>query len=206
MAAGVDDPIHEDERFFRRILPKDVKSKPDGRKRLSSSAFSDRDLEPSVDREKLTEPLGGAEFTRQEKQNGVVFVTAADVRGIDITHQPKGEPVGDYVADLERRRLPENPAHYVVLLQPATNKRGVFKKLIERLARKGEKQWVIKPGEDEGRESETPDHHDQAPAEAHEQRDEREEAGDGTARSRRWLASGLALIRGALGALRRVCG
>lgn len=143
MAADVDEPVAEDERFFRRILPNSGHFKvTDDGLRVSSSAFSDRKFEPSIDREKLALPLGGPAFTQDGPGNGVVSVTASDVRGIKFDH-PLDNPIDTFVADVEPRPLDHNPAHYVVLLKPATKKKGVFKKLIERLARRAE--WVIEP-------------------------------------------------------------
>lgn len=144
MAQDVD-ALEEDELFYRRILPDKGHFKlADGELRLSSQAFSDRQLEPSVDRARLTEALGGPAFTQSDPANGVVSIAVGDVRAIRVEHQPKGEEVSTFVADLQYRPVDGNPAHYVVLLVPTSKKKSVFKKLIERLARRAE--WVIKPG------------------------------------------------------------
>ena len=147
VADELNDSVIDDEIFYRRVLPdkNHYTVTAQGQRVVSTSAFSDRDLEPSVDREVLCRPIGGPTFTQGEPQNGVVSVIARDVRATRIDHASGKEVQRSYLADLEARPLPSNAAHYVVVLAPATDKRGVFKKLLERLAKLA--QWVIVPPE-----------------------------------------------------------
>ena len=142
-------PVSDDERFFRRLLPDRNHFALDssGAFRVSSQGFADRQFEPSVDRELLCEELGGAAFTQQNPANCVVSVTQADVQAVRFDHGQK-PPKQVFTAGLSYCPLteyPENPAHYVVQLQPTSKSARVFKKLAERLARRA--QLVLAPVE-----------------------------------------------------------
>jgi hypothetical protein len=139
----VTQPITEGELFFRRVLLGRGYAYQNGELRISSQAFADRECEPSVDRELLCRDLGGAAFTQQVPENGVLTITAAAVRGINIEHAEAKKEPAHFVADLDPRPIAGNPAHHVIRLVPTTDKKGVFKKLIERLPQLA--KWEILP-------------------------------------------------------------
>ena len=116
--------------------------------RVTATAFMDRKREPSVDRSLLVEHLheGGAAFTAQDDNNGVVSLGTADVRGIAEARRDKnGNKLETYVADVDPRPLsPSNLAHCVVVMSPTvTEIPTMYKKLVERLKRLA--KWVIPP-------------------------------------------------------------
>jgi hypothetical protein len=145
--AVVPPTLSADEIVFRRVLPGMGHYSFDdaNRLRVSPSAFADRELQPSVDREMLLRNLGGASFTRQLPQNAVVRLKVADVRAVTIPKQDsQGRTQEEYVADVEPRPLPENAAHCVIKMSPSYSK-GMFRKLQERLALLAD--WEIPPSD-----------------------------------------------------------
>lgn len=142
--------IRKEEVFFRRVLSRQGYVSDHDGVRISSMAFADRKFEPSIDRLKIIErlALGGAEFTQQSPENGVLRLTAGDIRGVEFSHSPPKSPETQYTANVHPdpiKDAPKNLAHCVVRARPAPNKKTIFKKLAERLARLAE--WEILPPE-----------------------------------------------------------
>jgi hypothetical protein len=129
------DPLLDREKVYRRVLPGSYKNEPDGTRRLSSQAFSDRSMRPSVDRARLCTP----QFTQQDPTNGVVSVLVSQIRENEIwQYDSKQRPIGAYRADVIPDPLPENLAHCVIVLRPDQANDRIFRKLLERLAKVAE--------------------------------------------------------------------
>jgi SepF-like predicted cell division protein (DUF552 family) len=118
-----------------------------GRWRLSSQAFSDRRLQPSVDRAHLcnSDPY----FTQKAPNDGVVSVVAAEVREIKdiIQNDASGKPILTHVIDvIPQAIIPDNPSHAIIDASPAYSNQRVFRRLLERLREIAERRgWMIEP-------------------------------------------------------------
>lgn len=146
MVAGAVDPttpLGDSEEFYRRVLASDVVREEDGSwaGKLSSQAFADREMQPSVDRVLLCD---GPARTQREPENAVVGVTRQQIRAEkyylkDRHNQPIPKP--EFAADVCRDPCPEadpeNTAHCLIRLNPHPDKsqQKVYKRLIESLAR-----------------------------------------------------------------------
>lgn len=128
--------IPDVETLYRRVLPerRQVTRDPDGRLRVSSSAFDDREMKPSVDRE--SHCTGGPAWTQQVTDNGVLSLNTGAVRAIDtvVQRDAKGRLVEQHKIDVEPAPLPDNPAHCQIVASPEYRSDSAFRKLRERLA------------------------------------------------------------------------
>lgn len=115
--------------------------------RISSQAFSDRSMRPSVDREAI---CGSPTVTQNEPDNGVLRLIAREVRAISAaTNDAKGKPVLTHLVDVHPDPLPAtgntaaNPAHAEVRAAPVIESNATFRRILERLARLS--TWEIVP-------------------------------------------------------------
>ena len=139
-----DATVADNETLFRSVrdLPQNFPTQPDGTRRVSSQAFTDRQMRPSVDRAALHGDPGASQFA---PDNGVLQLTAAQVRAIRETQNDAvGRPVSEYVADVEPVPLSENPAHAEIYGVPPFDNKSVFRRVCEQLAQVSD--WVILPG------------------------------------------------------------
>ncbi len=142
-------PITDDEVLYRRV-PNDTNFCKiiDGKIEVSSQAFSDRSLRPSVDRAKLCE--NDPRRTQRKPSDGVVSVATRDVRATSnlVQNDKDGKPIQSFTVDVEHVPIfndpvePNNPAHAEIYTIPMCDKK-VFRKLIERLAQLARGRWEI---------------------------------------------------------------
>jgi len=141
--------IPDDEAVYRR-LQKDRKHYhilEDGSARLTSQAFADRYMQPSVDRSSLcgSDP----NYSINDQTDCVVSLVTGDVRGVAsvVKHEKvEGEQViNTYSIDVHSAPLDENPAHAEVRAAPKISSKSVFRRLRESLARLA--SWEIQPHE-----------------------------------------------------------
>jgi hypothetical protein len=125
------DRIADEELLYRRVL-RDHLVREDGALRISSQAFADRSMQPSVDRAELCDH--DPRWTQQEPTNGVLSLLAADVRGTLPQRDERGRETGVYAIDVKPDPLPDNPAHALIYAEPPFATRSVFRRLLERLA------------------------------------------------------------------------
>ncbi len=132
------DAVADDELLYRRVKAwqSHFKQTQSG-VRVSSQAFSDRNLRPSVDRALLN--CHDPSRTQESSGDLVVSVWAHQVR--TLTVQRGTDDICP--ADVEPKPTPANPAHAEVFLLAPHNDRRVFDKVIERLAQLS--RWVIGP-------------------------------------------------------------
>lgn len=126
----------------------------DGTVRISSQAFNDRNMAPSVDRACLCNYQAG--WTQKNERDGVVSLITLEVRMIDTVNQKdaKGNLIFSYKIDVYPRpiindsELPDNPAHAQIEPTPQYQNKSVFRKLLERLAiLASQRDWEIPPYE-----------------------------------------------------------
>ena len=115
---------------------------------ISSQAFTDRAMCPSVDRASLcgNNPC----YSQKDEKDAVVSLITKDVRLIDsvIQNNPKGEPEFTYKIDVLARATEENPAHVQIEPSPEYRNKTPFRKLLERLAYlANQREWEIEPYE-----------------------------------------------------------
>jgi hypothetical protein len=115
---------------------------------ISSQAFTDRAMCPSVDRASLcgNNPC----YSQKDEKDAVVSLITKDVRLIDsvIQNNPKGEPEFTYKIDVLARATEENPAHAQIEPSPEYRNKTPFRKLLERLAYlANQREWEIEPYE-----------------------------------------------------------
>ncbi|MEM8545025.1 MAG: hypothetical protein AAGF66_13675 [Cyanobacteria bacterium P01_H01_bin.119] len=142
--------VSDDELIYRRI-PYDLdKSKnnykvEDGLILVSSQAFSDREMCPSVDRAKLCNH--NPHHTQSSPDDGVVSFICAEIRAIDdIKYAPPKGQVVQYKIDIIWRPIDGNYAHSQIEPSPNYNSKSTFRKLREKLAYiANQKDWEIYP-------------------------------------------------------------
>lgn len=133
--------VRNDPRYFRTV---------DGQLRFSSQAFADRNQRPSVDRARLRQcnPL----LSKKSETDGIISLVTADVRAVEINHNNPNGPT-TYKIDVYAAPIQEGPgqianlAHAEIRPTPEYETPGVFRKVLERLARLADQQgWSIPPG------------------------------------------------------------
>lgn len=133
------DGVADNELLYRAVRNSDLKKDTGGQIiGFGSQSFSDRIMQPSVDRAHMVgfDPQHSLEM--QPQSAGVVSVVASDVRHISpLSVMDKDRnPIGQkYDVDIKPAPLDENPAHAVIYLAPATNPKSVFTRLLDRLSR-----------------------------------------------------------------------
>jgi hypothetical protein len=148
-----DDILDNDELIFRSV-PCNSRSVvesykiSDGRLRIGSQAFRDREKKPSVDRAKLCN--NDPTYTQFDESDGVISLVTGDVRqikGITYTLQSgSGNNIIEYDIDVIYRPISDNPAHAQIEPSPEFLKSSTFKKLQERLALLASNSgWLIPP-------------------------------------------------------------
>ena len=143
--------VAEDELLLRWVSAADVMW--DGEVwRLSSQAFNDREMKPSVDRKCLrTDPHD----TKHEPSDGVAQLLTADIYvNVKLLTMPGAKPpakVEYYSVRVIPRPIPEpaNLAHAQIEAAPMVANGSHFKKLKEALCRITEQRpWVILPAKE----------------------------------------------------------
>lgn len=131
--------VGNDELLYRSIRADDVTS-VSGRTVLSSTAFNDAAMKPSVDRASIR----SAEEAKRSPSDGVCGLMASEVRSINsVLHQDSKLP---YRVDVMERPEVDNAAHAQVEVDPLFESPSRFKKLKECLCRIAEHQVLIAPG------------------------------------------------------------
>lgn len=108
----------------------------------SALAFADRQRRPSVDRAHLRgfDPVK----TKFNSTDAVVSITAQKVRAIrGSRNDAKGNPIQEYVADVEPKPEADNPSHAEIYGRPEFDNDKLFRRIRESLA--FEVTWEILP-------------------------------------------------------------
>ena len=148
--------ITDDEILYRRIPSgRSLYSfRPDGNIEIEPTAFDDPECRPSVDRAALcdNDPWSTLNrLTTSGLDGGVVSLITRDIRSIEgiIKNDSKGNPLPDFIIDVEHVPLPDNDAHAEIYGNPAfvrADRKRVFRKLGHRLAVLAEaRSWEIVP-------------------------------------------------------------
>ena len=98
---------------------------------VASSAFMDRNNQPSVDRAKLC--VHDPAHTQKDPRDGVVLLVAGEIRSIGNIIAHAAPPI-HYEIDVIYVPLPNNIAHAEVRANPAIAKDNVFRRLRASLA------------------------------------------------------------------------
>lgn len=115
---------------------------------ISTQAFADRMMRPSVDRAELCE--SNPCYSQKDEKDAVVSLITNDVRVIDniIQNNLKGQPEFTYKIDVLPRPLEDNQAHAQIEPSPDYRNKTPFRKLLERLAYlANQRGWEIEPYE-----------------------------------------------------------
>jgi hypothetical protein len=112
---------------------------------VSSQAFTDRMMLPSVDRAKLCD--FNPYYTQKNQEDGVVRLLTKEIRLLQVDHKnSKDKTEFCYAIDVVYRPLPDNFAHSQIESSPAYQNKGAFRRLLERLSRLVKQEdWEIKP-------------------------------------------------------------
>ena len=144
-------PVDGDELLFRCIGAGDVTWDGD-EWHLSSQAFNDREMKPSVDRQCLRPD---PHDTKREVTDGVAQLLTADIHAnVRLVKNPNAKPpapIEFYAVDVIPRPIdePPNPAHAQIESAPAIAGGSHFKKLKDALCRLTERRaWVVMPSKD----------------------------------------------------------
>lgn len=147
--------VKDNETLFRRVRYDSV-SYERGVLRLSSQAFADKGLKPSVNLASLSPDPSK---TRMDEYDGVAQLVAIEVRSIDSVIKNPAAPVADQVAyklDVVARPIyacnetqeDENLAHAQIESDPLLENRSRFDKVKDALARLAERRPLpIAPSE-----------------------------------------------------------
>lgn len=142
--------VDNEETLFRRIRYEWV-DYDQGSFRLSSQAFADKGLKPSVNRQRLA-PNPAA--TKHDDSDGVAELVAEEVRKIDsVMQNPLAPPEEQksYQLDVIPRPIPagnpegepENLAHAQIESDPLLENRSRFDKVKDALARLAERRPLV---------------------------------------------------------------
>ena len=144
-------PIDGEELLYRCIGAGDVTWDGDGW-RLSSQAFNDREMKPSVDRQCLRPDPND---TKREPTDGVGQLLTADIHAnVKLLKNPNAKPPEaheHYAVHVMPRPIeqPPNPAHAQIEAAPEIASGSHFKKLKDALCRLTERRaWVVMPSKD----------------------------------------------------------
>jgi hypothetical protein len=146
------DVVDNTEGLFRAVRNspgQDYKEQLDGTLIVGASAFNDRNLQPSVDRELLRSSPDECKFNDDD---GVIKLFAEEVRAIDdVKIDANGNSTYDIdvihrpISDTDEQK--GNPAHAQVEHTPGGMKTNKFRKLKEAMAYiANQREWIIKPG------------------------------------------------------------
>lgn len=129
---------------FRSVNPDYVKSDMAGGPLLSSQAFNDPNMQPSVD---WAHMVVNPTSSLRGDNHGVVRVSVAEIRAIgEVRKGPEDNPEITYTVDVQSNPVEGNNAHALIICSPDVKSRGVFDRLKEALARIASgKGWVIAP-------------------------------------------------------------
>jgi hypothetical protein len=146
-----------DEELLYRSIPytklKDYIQQTNGGFAISSQAFSDRGLKPSVDRAVLNN--NAPSKTQVNPRDGVVSLLTSKIRKIDEVKKQSqdAENITIYKIDVVHRPTSTNFAHAQIEPSPEYETKNIFKKLTHSLAflatqRIREHGWEIDPYKD----------------------------------------------------------
>lgn len=138
--------VEDNETLYRRVVykPENWHVDENGQLRVTHSAFSDPQNQPSVDRAQLCDnnPI----WTQQgDARNGVVSLLTIEVRAMaDII--TNSQPPQPHLIDAIHRPEPHNYAHAQIEADPAIASKGTFKRFRAGLAFLANQHgWLIKP-------------------------------------------------------------
>lgn len=140
--------VVQDEELLYRRIQYDCVSYDQGQLRLSSQAFADRWLKPSVNRASIKPDPKDSRVIDSE---GVAQLLAGEVRSVDTVLQPQqapGQPQIPYRLDVVARPIPpdneenepENLSHAQIESAPDLHNRSRFDKVKDSLARLAERR------------------------------------------------------------------
>lgn len=140
----------EDDEFLHRSVRQEWAVLVDGELRLSSQAFNDPSLKPSVDRARMRPAVE----SKRSPTDGICCLLTSEVRSITtVMHQALMRP---YEVDVKARPIepdnergePANPAHAQIEVEPEFESRSRFNKLKDALCRLASARgWTLQPGE-----------------------------------------------------------
>lgn len=146
-----EDRVDDDEKLYRRVPnhPGNIVPLENGEYRVSSAAFGDRQMKPSVDRAKLRN--NDPRNSQDSPTDYVAGLVAHDVRNkIDVPRNINGKQERCHVDVIpdpikDHPDLPDNPAHALICAVPdlSPDEKAVFRKLKTALA--GLAKWEIPP-------------------------------------------------------------
>lgn len=128
-------PIADEETLFRAARSLEIHL-VDGSERVSSQAFSCREMRISVDRAALQNNQPQPTRDRFSPQHRVVSLNAGQIRACApiIRNDEKGHPIQSYGLDIEPKPLEDNAGHAEIFGLPEWNHKATFRKVAERLA------------------------------------------------------------------------
>lgn len=144
-----DDFVDDDEVLYRRIpAGRNLYSRQaDGTLKMSSQAFTDRELRVSVNRARLCK--NGARDTLSDEKDGVISLVAGEVRKLDdVTRNENDKIIQRFKIEIEPVPLANNLAHAEIFAIPtftSADRGGAFKRLCRSLARLAMNRWEIMP-------------------------------------------------------------
>jgi len=146
------DVVTDDELLYRSVSKDSYEySVTKSTIKISSKAFFDRYMSPSVDRATICG--NNPNSTLKSPNDGVVGLIAGDIRGISETqNDSKGQPISVYKIDVLPRPTEENPSHAQIEPSPEYKNNAPFKRVVEKLAlqatiRIQQYGWEIEPPE-----------------------------------------------------------
>jgi len=125
--------VHDEEGLYRNVRNDPHNFAGEGADwRVSQAAFGDRSRQPSVDRAWLRdyEPRN----SQHDPADCVVCLVAQDVRTVRDVAPREVDVVPDPV--LDHHILPDNPAHALVVTDPALDNNSQFRRLKRALAKR----------------------------------------------------------------------
>lgn len=152
-----EDEVDNKELLYRAVRaigegPPQYHIEPNGKVRISASAFADKEREVSVDRAKLRNH--NPSLSRKSETDGVLGLYADAIRKVVFTHAEQPYRVNvrpDPIPADNPLGLPENLAHALIYCEPPCGDKPFNRKLIVQLARLAteleDSAWMIKPAD-----------------------------------------------------------
>lgn len=128
------DFVGDSETLYRRFVLDNYPLDSTGKRTVSSQAFTDRDMEVSVDRAELVE--NNPNRTKENQSDGIIGLAALVVREISTVQSldKKGKLDKRYAVDVIPKPELNHEAHAVIIAIPEYSNDKIFRRLREALA------------------------------------------------------------------------
>lgn len=126
--------VDDSETLYRRFVLDNYPLDSTGKRTVSSQAFTDREMQISVDRAKLN--VANSELTKQLATDGIISLIAGEIRQISTVQSfdKYQNPLTSYTVDVQPDPEENHEAHAIIIAIPVYSNEKIFRRLREALA------------------------------------------------------------------------